>query len=343
MPTVVDKKISEFPATLTLPDASKIPLVQVGNNYYIEYSVFANLMYADYSKRDLLSNETISMTIQDTDKKRYIIANAAAGYGQQQITLPNPANNLSRRIRIEHGINQNLIVVKGSNNIRYNGNTLDYYYLYSPDSSIDLISDGTYWRKEKVNNWLSTGWINSAEYRNKHKGQSAFLYDTKSVGKSLVGLVGTEATSLNTFTVLSDSGGAGTSGTIIPYDVTGTGIFTDNRVITFNDGTTIAVNEGVGATNKNDDNNIYHGLNLNLTKSRMDIRLFLSTDATENNAIEIGAVIHDYQDLGSNPFQVDVNNLKIQTSTNGTLYCAENGARIVVDTDDIYYKIKIYF
>ena len=55
--------------------------------------------------------------------------------------------------------------------------------------------------------------------------------------------------------------------------------------------------------------------------------------------IEIGSDIDSGDHRGLTPYQVDTNNLLIQTGTLGLLYINASGVAVVIDTEDWYYKI----
>ena len=178
-----------------------------------------------------------------------------------------------------------------------------------------------------------SGYINSNDYTNRHLGSSNLTYDNL-VGTFQVGETITEATSGNIGIVVSDSGTV-----LVLSDVTGTGIFIDGRQIT--GGTSGATADVNGAT-KNLDANFTH--NLDAPVSDLLIKVLISTDGTDANSFEIlGADYAGSASAGGYTFwQIDNNNIKVQTGNNGVNYILDDGTLTAVDTEDWYYKIVVY-
>lgn len=102
---------------------------------------------------------------------------------------------------------------------------------------------------------------------------------------------------------------------------------------------------GSTATPKNTDSNIAHNLNANL--SELIVKLFVSTDGTDNNSFEVQVVDLRYSSTGSliygySIFQVDSNNLLLHTGSSGIRYVEDTGGTGILDTDDYYYKVKVW-
>ncbi len=180
-----------------------------------------------------------------------------------------------------------------------------------------------------------TGWINRSDWTNVHMGSAVIDYDGLA-GAFDVGETITEEISGNTGVVVSDSGSV-----LVLSDVTGTGVFTDDREITGGDsGATADVN----VSTKNTDENVTHSLNAPL--SDLLVKVLVSTDGTDANSFE--AINEGFTsttagfDYGITAFQVDTNNIKIQTGNEGILYAQDSGTMNSVNTEDWYYKIKVF-
>jgi hypothetical protein len=176
-----------------------------------------------------------------------------------------------------------------------------------------------------------TGWINTNDWSNRQLGQVEIDYDGLS-GTFLIGELVTE-TGGNACTgvIVADTGSK-----LTLKDVTASGIFADDNVITGSvSGATADVNE-VAGNNKNVDTNITHGFNENL--SGLLVQFLISTDGTDNNSEEIAPSISldGANEYGFTIFQVNINTIQIQTTVTG-LYDT-NGS---ITTSDWYYKIKI--
>ena len=90
--------------------------------------------------------------------------------------------------------------------------------------------------------------------------------------------------------------------------------------------------------------NVVHNLNTNL--SDLIIRLFISSDGTENNAIEVvnttGGSSSASEMRGTVYTQVDSNNFIIQTGDDGIRHIQADGTPLAIDTENWYYKVKVY-
>ena len=93
-------------------------------------------------------------------------------------------------------------------------------------------------------------------------------------------------------------------------------------------------------TTLNTDSNVTH--NLNAPLSNLLVKLFYSTDGTDANSMEMKSVQYNSA-AGIQIFAVDNNNIKIQASVNGFIVLDDAGASVVIDVENAYYKIKVYF
>ena len=98
---------------------------------------------------------------------------------------------------------------------------------------------------------------------------------------------------------------------------------------------------GTTALPKNTDSNVTH--NLDTDFSNLIIKLFVSSDGTEANAFEM---IKFEGNAGSTNgltfFAVDADNIKVQTGSSGIYYINDASTAARMDTDDWYYKVKVY-
>ena len=94
---------------------------------------------------------------------------------------------------------------------------------------------------------------------------------------------------------------------------------------------------------KNADSDVIH--NLDATLSELDVRVFFSSDGTDANSFEIidhqAFVNGATNNYGITTFQVDSNNLTIQTGIYGISYTKNDGNIDYITTDDWYYKIVV--
>jgi len=101
-------------------------------------------------------------------------------------------------------------------------------------------------------------------------------------------------------------------------------------------------NVHLGTTNGSD-SNFFHGLNAPL--SDLLVKVLISTDGTDANSFEVTDA--SIQDTGGNAYgatiyNIDNNNIKVQTSANGITYVDDNGVTQAIAAQDWYYKIKVW-
>lgn len=92
------------------------------------------------------------------------------------------------------------------------------------------------------------------------------------------------------------------------------------------------------------DSDINHGLSTAL--SDLIVKLFISTDGTDNNSFEVGtasfanSTTDKVEDYITN--QVDADNIRIHTGVDFLVTIADNGGVVAIIAQDWYYKVKIY-
>ncbi len=96
-------------------------------------------------------------------------------------------------------------------------------------------------------------------------------------------------------------------------------------------------------TTKNADSNVTH--NLNAPLSDLLVKVLISTDGTDANSFEMGHAVH-YDgtiDTGITIFNIDNNNIRVQTGSLGFKYNQDsNGAIVTIAAQDWYYEINIW-
>lgn len=87
--------------------------------------------------------------------------------------------------------------------------------------------------------------------------------------------------------------------------------------------------------------NLTHGLDAPL--SDIIVKILISIDGTDNNSFEIVDSSYSSNDAwGITVYEVDDNNLKIQTGNRSFLYINDTGGIVGIEGNDWYYKIKIW-
>lgn len=98
-------------------------------------------------------------------------------------------------------------------------------------------------------------------------------------------------------------------------------------------------------TTKDTDSNVVHSLNAPL--SDLLVKVFISTDGTDANSMEVLTFSRDSdtstpQYTGYGVYQVDANTIKVQTGSRGVAVVADNGKESIIDSEDYYYKVKVW-
>lgn len=280
---------------------------------------------------------TADYTITDTDGYGKIFVNPTSG--DKTITLPTLAANQNRVISVVVTNAGGKVTIDGEGAETING--ASSIYLQGQYDRIIVIAQSSEWSILSLCATYDTGWINCSDWTARDLGTSAFDYDNRSSAGAdhfIVGETITEAGSGNTGIIQSDTDAA-SSGTIYVKNVTGTGIWTNNAVITGGtSGTTADVNEAAGS-NKNQDTNVFHELPTNVFTKTM--RLYVSSDKTDPWEISLGAHDISTSDYGVTNYLTDTSNNTLSTANSGFQYISGAGESVTLDTEDWYYKIII--
>lgn len=95
-------------------------------------------------------------------------------------------------------------------------------------------------------------------------------------------------------------------------------------------------------TTLNTDSNVTH--NLNAPLSDLLVKLYISTDGTDANSFELMYYTdNSATQTGYEVFAVDNNNVLVHTAVGGLRFIDAGGAGQILDAEDYYYKIKIYY
>ena len=266
-------------------------------------------------------------TITDTDG--YSIINVDPSARKVTVTLPTLADNLNRKIQIIVGTAGGDVVIDGEGSETING--LASILLGGQYDNLTIIGCATEWRILSGRASIDTGFINTNDWTNRHLGTSQVKYDGKS-GTFIIGETITEATSGNTGVITADSG------TVLTLkNVTGTGIFTNDRQITGGtSGATANVNEST--SNKNKDTYVIHNFGYGIQRIRS--YFYMSEDKTEAktyylpSAPWVATTARQTMVWG-----VDTVQYKLQSGDGPIVIINDNGAWIIIDTEDWYYKV----
>jgi len=294
---------------------------------------------AEYSAR-IYNNGTItaSVTLDDDDGNYiYIITGA-----EIDIELP-PAPTTGRKYKFI--TSDGKIPMIDGNGHTING--LSEIYLISQYNYLEIIFDGTNWYALDYKITERTGLINTSDWTNRHLGLSVVDVDggANPLGY-LRGETVTESVSGNTGKIIKFDDNLDGTGTLYLINNTGGGVYTDGRTLTGGDSAAVTtINEG-GGTNKNQDQNVYHGMGID--SWRIKIRVLVSTDTSYNNSREILQICFDWaassdKNFGITVFQIDDDNIKLQTGDAGIRMIIDDGTSDGWDTDNYYYEIILDF
>jgi hypothetical protein len=268
-------------------------------------------------------------TIGDTDGfDRFLIDPSA---GEISITLPTLADNSEKIYTFIQTTNGGKVTIDGEGSENIGG--FSTLYFQGINDRLEITADTTQWQIKHYHATYFTGWINNNDWTNRHLGTSQFDYDNLS-GTFRLGETITEATSSNTGIIQADTGSV-----LTVKNVTGTGIWTNNRQITgAASSATADVNE-VAGSNKNQDTNVIHDFNFNLVDVR--IKIYFSTDGTEANAFFLDFSDSAAGGFGGTFYQISLDEIKMQMAGSGYLYTSDAGTVLALNTQDWYYKIKV--
>jgi hypothetical protein len=281
-------------------------------------------------KQSIKSVSGANYTILDNDG--FDIIRASSTTADRTILMPTLADNIGRKLTIyKEDYNPTSVIVDGEGSETIEDSLT--YELSRQGDSITLLGTSTKWKIISINSkWIDTGWINRSDWTNVHLGNIEVDYDNLS-GSFTVGAIVTGGTSGTTGKILADNGS-----TLILENVTNGGIFVNDEGLTDDStGVTADVNEPSG-DNKNQDSNISHYLNSNI--SDIDVQLFISTDGTDANSFLLIDVTSVTVNGGHTMYQASVDTAFFQTQNGGLARIDGTGAIQSIDTEDWYYKIK---
>lgn len=268
---------------------------------------------------------TADYTVLDADGYRQI--NVDSRTGNVVVTLPTAADNTDRPLRIfvTHSGGKVTADGEGAETI----NDVLEVVMQGQYNYVDLVCDGTEWWMIDFKITYDTGWIARSDWTNVHVGTPTIDYDNLS-GTFTVGELIT-ADSGATGIIQSDTGSA-----MQVKMVTGDGEFVnDEEIVGGTSGATADVD--MTASTKNTDDNLFHDFATN--SSDINVRYLISTDGTENNSFEPILMQSANTELtGVSFFQVDTDNIEIQTGSGGIRYIDSNGAPYLLDNEDYFFK-----
>jgi len=223
------------------------------------------------------------------------------------------------------------ITIDGSGAETING--LAQIFLIEKYQKIELICTGTEWIITKGSLIADTGWIDNSDWTTINLGCGNCTYDGK-VGTFQVGEIIKEATSSNTGIIVADSG------TVLTlWRVTGTGIWTNDRVITGQiSGATANVNNA--STTKNASTNFYHGWAV--PSYMLTAFGYYSTARSEATSYQTypSAGIDGVSYSGVLMNGVDTNNVKFECSGAGPLIIT-GGQTYNLGANDEHYRFVV--
>lgn len=266
-------------------------------------------------------------TITDTDG--YSIINVDPSARKVTVTLPTRADNLNRKIQIIVGTAGGDVVVDAEGVGTING--LASILLGGQYDNLTIIGCATEWRILSGRASIDTGWINTNDWTNRHLGTSQVAYDGKS-GTFIIGETITEATSGNTGVITADSG------TVLTLkNVTGTGIFTNDRQLTGGtSGATANVNEAT--SNKNKDTYVIHNFGYGIQRVRS--HFYISEDKTEAKTYYLpSAPRWSGNTKQTIVWGVDTSQYKLQSGNGGISIINDDGTSKEIGNEDWYYKV----
>jgi hypothetical protein len=261
-------------------------------------------------------SKTTTYAVLDNDGYGTILCDPRTG--AFTVTLPTAAANTNRILRFIVSYAGGAVTIdgEGSEKIQAGTNSLDSIVLQSQGDKLMIICNGTGWYVLDLCTTLDTGWMSRSDWTNVHIGTSNCPYDGLS-GTFTVGEKITEATSSNTGIIISDSGS-----NLVLKNVTGTGIWTNDRVIT--GGTSGATaNVNVATSTKDKDYDLTHNFGVSLTNLIID--RYFSTAASEGTTFDANFTHNNTPASGIIYIGIDTNSLKMQVTAGASIYIQDDG------------------
>lgn len=274
---------------------------------------------------------TANYTILDDDGHDKFYINPTAG--NITLTLPTLSANQDRKLLFLSTDLGGKITIDGEGAEKIGG--YSELILQSKNDRLEIVGEAGEWQIISYSAKYETGYQNRSDWTSVKLGTSAFDFDNRS-GAFTIGELITEETSDNTGIIQSMTDAA--DGIIYVKNVTGTGIWTNNKTITgATSGETCLVNEG-GGTNKNQDTDILH--QLVLPSAMLDFKIYVSTDGTDNNSFFVDASdASEASTLGQTLHQTDTSNSSIFVEQDGIIYVDTSKQRQLLDSDDFYMNL----
>jgi hypothetical protein len=307
------------------------------------------ILYCNGTTWDIINNfeiinssSTATVTISDSDVYSIYYIPHTSSTGLFTRNLPTLADNIGKEYRFKNlGLGLTKIVSEEGSNILFdNDNSLTNLFLANVGDECIVKATSSGWELKRWRVGLVSGMINRNDWTSEGIG-SAFTYDNKSSTFDITGEKGTEEISNNTFLCIHDDTPAGAAGTCYCVNVTGTGIFTNNREVTFGNSETCDVNEASGSS-KNIDYDLYHNLNLYFPSFKAEF--IISSDGTDANRVYLGTGLAatGAGDFGFTFRSPSANYIELNTAAQ-IVYFTAPGANLLLDTEDYYgeYVISI--
>lgn len=231
-------------------------------DYYSDGSIISKHYWGKRHFKDYLLMDT-DYTVLNDDYYDSFIFNTTI---QRTLTLPVASENIGRTIVVKNLTTRpNKITVSGGDGIRFPGHlgsAISDVFLFQQGDSITLLAMTSDWFIIDRNINICSGSIACSDWTNRMMGLCHFGYDNLS-GSLVTGDTVTEATSGNTGIIIYYD-----VSTIYLYQITGTGLFTNNRQITLSsNGATCDVDEASGSS-KNQESEVQHRMDIPFTVMR---------------------------------------------------------------------------
>ena len=280
------------------------------------------------------STITADYTILDYDGFETIYADSNAR--AVTVTLPTLAANLGRVItvkKISSGTSGGWVNLYGEGGTELIDG-LSGFKMYSAGDHISVVGQTGGWKILTGHATYSTGWINTADWSNRHLGTMQVVTKTGDASLYTVGELLTEETTGNTFRLDAISGGVG--GTFTLRAISGTGHCTIHKK--FTGSTSGRADAAVNAATKNQDNTVIH----NFGRVVRESSVLYNATATDTDALELTMFCYLYgvtNTYGVVQYNTDLNNITMHTGDSGVTYLSANGTYVSPATTDVYYKV----
>jgi len=318
--------------------------IQITNAAYQGIDLFfSGYTVGDYPVADDINNITWEYSSKSadyttTDMPGFTLYSYTTGTDKKTHTLPTVGDNDNLELKfmkIDSGYGPLVIEGEGAETI----NGWDRIALFRQYEKVHIKAINGAWYI--IDDWkwhLESGWISRSDWTAVGIGFIEIDYDNLTGGTFQLFEVIISASGERGIIIYDD----GISNMYVIYADDGVGgpcvgFINDDQITGGSSGVTADIDNG--GTTKNINSTIYHNLNTNTRL--LNLKIYHSSDGTENNSVEIPISVTNSGDRGINPGQVSVNESQYYVNTSGIRLMTGINTALTLDVEDEYYNICV--